>query len=104
MNITAADHGRTVAAQCRTTQNWVVGRVDVLGSDIRVLVGQVVRPLRAFIRVMKVIASGMLTLLRGEQMKALLCVSTDAKCRFITCGGRTFSTKDFYSFEADPAS
>ena len=101
--ITAADHGKTVACKCRTTNNWLIGTVDVLGKDIRVLVNHVVRPMWAFIQVMKVVASGMLALLRGEQMQAHLCVSTGGAkctCRFITCGGRTFTIKEFYSFDA----
>lgn len=98
--ITAADHGKTVAAQCRTTSNWVIGQVDVLGKEIRVLVNHVARPLRAFIRVMKIVASGMLTLLRGEVLRAQLCLNDANKCSFITHGGRTFTLKEFYSFDA----
>lgn len=100
--LTAADHGRTVACKCRTTDNWVIGQVSVLDGNIRVLVGQVVRPLRAFIEILKVAASGMLALLRGEQMKAVLCVGGRC-CRFITCGGRVFTVRDYYSFNAEPA-
>jgi hypothetical protein len=103
--LTAADHGRTVACRCRTTNNWVIGQVHATqDGNVRVLVNRVVRPLQAFIEILKVVTSGMLTLMeKRERLKALLCLDTNAQCRFIAGKDRAFALREFRRFVADPA-
>lgn len=98
------DHGKSIACRCRTTSNWIVGRVDVKGTAIRIIVCGVIRPLQAFVEFAHINIWGALTLLEGRQVRALFSVS-GKKCRFVTESGRAFQTfgpGDFRRFKADP--